>query len=107
MPGKLLKNKIEGKQIGGKPVDSKPTLYLFKASWCGHCKNFIPTWEALEKRYTDKINLIAYDVDKNKKEIEEWNIESFPTLFYRKGLNAIEYNGDRSIDDLIKFIESN
>ena len=103
----LLKNKSLQKetfQKGGN--ENKPDLYLFKAKWCGHCKNFLPTWEALSNKYNKKINFITYDSEKNKKEMEEWKIEGFPTIIYRKDNVAQEYKGDRDIDSLINFIES-
>ena len=30
-------------------------VILFKASWCGHCKNFIPIWDSMKKKYKGKI----------------------------------------------------
>jgi len=92
-------------QTGGssnKAID----LYFFKADWCGHCKNFRETWNALADKFNDKINFISYDSDKDQKKIKEWRVEGFPTLIYRKGTTATEYNGDRDINSLINFIKN-
>ena len=88
-------------------MDSKkPTLYLFKANWCGHCKNFKETWNSLGKKYNNNINFISYDADKNQKAIKEWNVNGFPHLIARTGTNAKEYNGDRDVNSLVNYIES-
>ena len=115
-----LKKKIEmNNQTGGgdnkdetfyynqKKINNKnPTIYLFKASWCGHCKSFRENWNALANKYEDKINFVLYDSDKNKKEMKEWRVQGFPTLIMRKGDKATEYNGDRDINSLINFIDN-
>lgn len=102
-----LKNKLISNQNGGSL--KKPELYLFKAEWCGHCQNFKPEWEKLIKNnnFKNKINFITMDSDKNKKEINEWKIEGYPTIIFKKDNKAIEYAGNRSINAIEKFINEN
>ena len=41
---------------------------------------------------------------------EQFVVSGFPTLFYVRAndpLNPIAYNGDRSLDDLTKFVHDN
>ena len=87
---------------------NKPELYLFKAEWCGHCKSFKQDWEQLKNHQDvkNKINFITMDADKDKKEINDWKIEGFPTLILKKGDTATEYNGKRTISDLVNFINN-
>ncbi len=86
--------------------DKNPSIYLFKAGWCGHCKHFRETWNALANKFSTKVNFIAYDSNENKKEMKEWRVNGFPTIIFRKGSKASEFNGDRDIDSVIKFIEN-
>jgi protein disulfide-isomerase len=86
--------------------NNNPTFYLFKASWCGHCKSFRENWNALSNKFKDKINFVLYDSDKNSKELKEWRVNQFPTLIFRKGNSATEYNGDRDINSIMNFINS-
>ena len=99
-----LKNQLSNVQQGGNP-GAKPTVYLFKAEWCGHCNQFKPMWEALQQKYKNKYNFVTYDSNKNGKEIKEWKIESYPTIYYKNGDNATEYSGSRDIDSLVTFFE--
>jgi thiol-disulfide isomerase/thioredoxin len=87
----------------------KITIYLFKADWCGHCKNFKDIWNEVAKIFTDthsdKINFIVYDSKLNEEELKRWNVKGFPTIFIRKNTDAYEYNGNRQIDEFKKYIE--
>ena len=101
-----LRNELYVNQSGG---SNKPELYLFKAEWCGHCKNFISDWEKLKEdpKLKNKINFITMDSEIDKKIINEWDIKGFPTIILKKGTNAIEYNGNRSINNIQTFINKN
>lgn len=92
-----------------------PTLYLFKANWCGHCKNFKPTWEELTKikSLNNKyINFVELDADTNKDKITEWNdtngnpkVNGFPTLMLQVGNKITEYNNARDKASIMSFIK--
>ena len=103
-------NEKENFYFGQNSVDdmksTKPTIYLFKASWCGHCKQFRETWNSLGNTFSKDINFITYDSDKNTKEMKEWKIKGYPTLIVRTGTTAKEYNEDRNIDNLVTYIKS-
>ena len=86
--------------------NDKLTIYLFKASWCGHCKNFRSTWNSVANHFSGNVNFITYDSDTNTKPVKEWKISGFPTIIMRNGQSAREYNGDRDLDSLINYIKS-
>ena len=80
-------------------------LMLFKADWCGHCKSLLPVWEKLSKDSSLDISFKTFDSDKNKSEMNKYNIQGFPTLIYKVNDQLVEYNGSRdeqSIKDFIK-----
>ena len=68
-----LKNDLEkeklNEQKGG--ATEKTDVMLFKAEWCGHCKQFSPVWKEMEQKYSKKYNFISYDSDKDKQELDE------------------------------------
>ena len=102
-----LRNKLNLNQNGGS--NEKSELYLFKAEWCGHCRNFKDEWKKLKKNsdLKNKVNFITMDSEINKKEIVDWNINGFPTIILKKGDTAIEYNGERSVSAIEDFINKN
>jgi thiol-disulfide isomerase/thioredoxin len=87
-------------QQGG---NSKIDIILFKADWCGHCKRFASTWEQMQQKYKNKYNFIT--IDSNEKEqIKNWNIRGFPTIYVKNKNTAVEYEGSREEEDIIKFV---
>ena len=92
-------------QRGGS--DQPLKCILFKAEWCGHCKEFKPTWKALETMYekNGKIKFVTYDFDKNKKKMEEYGIEGFPSIMFENNKGKSFYKGSRDVNDLMNIIE--
>ena len=81
------------------------TLYLFKANWCYHCKEFKSTWDYLQETISDKINFVTFDADEDAKMIKEYKIEGFPTLILKSKNKAIEYVGPRDFNSIKEFID--
>ena len=98
--------KLENKLMnGGKRVsESVPELYLFKADWCGHCKNFKPTWANLKSNY-NKVKYNEFDADKDHNIIKKFNISGYPTIMLKHNNKMIEYNGNRDKDSILEFIQ--
>ena len=101
-----LINELHVNQSGGS--SKKPELYLFKADWCLHCKQFKQKWINLSNSsLTKKVNFITLDEKINRKQIDEWGINGFPTLILKNGHNAIEYTGEKTENNIINFINKN
>ncbi len=89
---------------------NNPTLMLFHADWCGHCQRFMPTFDKFSNNVNrSKINIIKFNADKDKSYVESFKVEGFPTVLLHepKTRSFITYNGDRSMSDLIKFVNDN
>jgi thiol-disulfide isomerase/thioredoxin len=102
-------NQISGMAVIGEKKladDTKVTVILFKADWCGHCKNFKPTWDKISEIYNKKFNFVIYDADKQREKFQEYKVDAFPTVLVKKGNNVMNYDGDRSFDDLNNFIQN-
>ena len=91
--------------------DKKDVLIEFYAPWCGHCKALAPKYEELgalyqsNADYASKVTIAKVDATANDVPDE---IQGFPTIkLYKAGdkTNPVEYSGDRSIEDLIKFVK--
>ncbi|EFN85405.1 protein disulfide-isomerase [Harpegnathos saltator] len=86
----------------------KDVLVEFYAPWCGHCQQLAPIYDQLGEKYKDNDKLVIAKMDATANELEDVKITSFPTLtLYKKETNeAVEYNGERTLEELSKFVES-
>ena len=100
-----LKSKMNNQQVGGGDTEKKD-VFLFKAEWCPHCKNFMTQWKKLEADHGSKYNFITYDSEKNSKEIEDWPIQGYPTIMVKKGKDVMEYAGPNEYKSVLNFIKN-
>ena len=79
-------------------------MLQFSASWCGPCKTLSKTFnENTEK--LNKVKRIYVDLDRNQALATEYNIKSVPTLIlFKEGKEAGRLIGNKSLEDLINFI---
>lgn len=86
----------------------KDVLVEFYAPWCGHCKQLAPIYDELGAKYADRDDVVIAKIDATTNELEHTKVNSFPTIkLYRKGTNqVIEYNGERTLDGLNRFLET-
>ncbi|KAH9501828.1 hypothetical protein DERF_012640 [Dermatophagoides farinae] len=86
----------------------KDVLVEFYAPWCGHCKNLAPVYEQLGEKYKDNQNVLITKMDATANELEHTKIASYPTFkLYKRDTNeVIEYNGERTLEGISKFIET-
>lgn len=87
---------------------SRSVLVEFYAPWCGHCKQLAPIYEALGEKYKDSETIVVAKMDATANELEDVKIVNFPTIIlYKKDTNeAVSYNGERTLEDLSKFLDS-
>lgn len=87
---------------------SKNVLVEFYAPWCGHCQQLAPIYEALGEKYKDNENIVIAKMDATANELEDVSVVSFPTItLYKNETNdAVDYNGERTLEGLSKFIDS-
>ena len=104
---------VVGKTFQKEVIDNdKDVMLLFYAPWCGHCKALHPKYEEVAKKLKEKNpKLRLAKIDATENEVESVSISGFPTVkFYpgdKKDKAPLDYNGDRSVEDIIKFIKTN
>jgi len=94
-----------------KIIKKNDTIILYHASWCGHCKTLMPTWNASTKKPMTLNDLndshlnnnFIIKIENSYKDILS-GIEvgnSFPTIYmYKKGVKVDEFNKARTVSNL-------
>lgn len=87
---------------------TKTVLVEFYAPWCGHCKQLAPIYDQLAENFKSKSDIVVAKMDSTVNELEDIKIQSFPTIkLFTKDNQVIDYNGERTLDGLTKFLDSN
>jgi len=98
---------VVGKNFDELVMDPTKNVFVeFYAPWCGHCKSLAPVWEELGEKYKDHPNIVIAKSDATANEFETVEVQGFPTLkFFPAGGEMQDYNGGRTLDDFVKFLE--
>ena len=89
---------------------NSPCLVIFKAEWCGHCKNTMPEIQKLQQEQLGNVNIVVVDSDQQPQLIKEHGVQGFPTIrFYPGGLankdNYENFDGERNVQGFKTFLE--
>ena len=88
----------------------EPNLTLYYAPWCGHCHNLLKEgWKELPNEHKGvKIQKVDCTKKENEHIVNKLNIRGFPTILLNKSSKEhLEYRGNRTSQDILKFIEIN
>lgn len=92
-------------------TNSAATLEYYYMQSCPHCNNFTPVWEELGRRVKNEgisVSLKKYNLQapENKVKVDKNKITGAPTIVLDKNGKSTEYHGNRTVEDILKFIQS-
>lgn len=87
----------------------KNTFVLIYAPWCGHCKSFMPDYEAIAAELENEDVVIAkMDGAANDVDSSIFKVDGFPTMYFiPAGKAPVSYDGGRSKADVLAYIKAN
>jgi protein disulfide-isomerase A1 len=90
-------------------TDDKYVLLEAYAPWCGHCKKLEPIYNELAEKLAAEADVVIAKMDATENEHPLMPVQGFPTLrlFKPGSTTPVDYNGDRSLKDIVKFLEDN
>jgi len=84
-------------------------LVLFHVPWCGHCKKFIPKWEAMlpsmPKHIKEvSVHYVTIDCDEDTDTCKKYNITAYPTIMMLYKGDKHQFKDERTKEHLVGFI---
>jgi thiol-disulfide isomerase/thioredoxin len=107
---KFIKENTQKSESNSNNIKETIELFLFHMNGCHWCVKFMPVWEKLQEKKTDYkyYSCERDDLNDSKKAqiIQEklGYITSYPSIFIKVGDEYFKYNGSRSVNDIVKFI---
>lgn len=88
-------------------TNSGRELVFFSMKGCSHCEDIKPMWNLLIQNYGNNnyIELKQVVAQDNPDLVKQYDVKGFPTILALKdGKINFEYKGDRSYEDLVRFM---
>lgn len=78
---------------------------MFYAPWCAHCKKLEPVWaHVAQALYNTNIRVGRVDCTRFTAVAQAFRVNAYPTIIFVKGPYDFVYNGDRTKEELIHFV---
>ncbi|KAJ5907542.1 hypothetical protein N7495_000224 [Penicillium taxi] len=75
----------------------------FYAPWCHHCQALAPNWLEMAKEMKDTLNIGEVNCEIETRLCEDARVNAYPTIYFFRGGQRVEYSGLRGLGDLLSF----
>lgn len=89
-------------------ANAKPTIAIFKTTWCKDCHFIDPFMSDVEQAYADRLNFIQIDRDEFPDLCEQLNILGIPSFIaFREGKELIRFVSKlrKTRDEIEQFLD--
>jgi protein disulfide-isomerase len=80
-----------------------PWFIKFYAPWCHHCQALAPVWNQMSKEMQGKLNIGEVNCEVEPHLCKDARVKAYPTMYYFRGGERVEYDGLRGLGDLISY----
>jgi thiol-disulfide isomerase/thioredoxin len=92
--------------INPNKTDGNPGMLLIHATWCGHCKHFMPTFNEIATKIGSDFCCASIESEELKGQdtlTSALDFQGFPTIcfFDQNGMIIAQYDGGRSADAIL------
>lgn len=81
-------------------------LMLFYRPDCGHCQRLKPEWDRFEHMADSDLEIQKINITDNTDIASHYNVQGVPTIMLLKGEFRMDYNGNRTAEDILHFTKS-
>ena len=82
-----------------------PWFIKFYAPWCSHCQALKPTWDQMAREMAGKLHIGEVNCDAESRLCKDARVKAYPTIYFFRGGERVEYDGLRGLGDLLSFTE--
>ena len=91
-------------------MNNNPGILLIHATWCGHCKHFMPVYKNLSSRLNqlkDSFTCLTIESEELKKDngllSKALGVQGYPTICWvaQDGKIIGQYNGNRNLESIL------
>lgn len=105
-------NKVDNKSLNTvmKDISSHGCILLYHWKDCGHCRNFMPTWDKLKDKYGNIKQFYEIELTTIRQAPDVFkSITGFPTIvaYVGNGSNKVRFQNSRDEKTVSQFIEEN
>jgi thioredoxin 1 len=84
----------------------KLVVVLFHSPVCPHCRALMPTFEALSKDYSARINFVKLNVDEQRRVADGYGVMGVPTIkFFCRGRPVSDIVGNLKREELMELFD--
>jgi thiol-disulfide isomerase/thioredoxin len=91
---------------------SEPVFTMYYVDWCPHCKAVKPLFTDFMGSGTVQVNgkpvkCTMVNAETNPDAVKGLNVKGYPSFLLNKGGNMIEFNGERTAEGFMSFLNQN